>query len=104
MKTPILTNAQEMARQNPETFSAPDTFDLHTLEPGDMVKVCVQFQRQSDLCQGERFWVELAFVRGDILGGVIVNKLIHSDLHGLQELDKIKFHVTNVYSVHRIKG
>ena len=96
LKTPILTNAQEMARSHPETFDAPVN---PSLEPGDHVKVCVQFEQQSSLCQGERFWVELTAVKGDILEGVIVNKLIASDLHGLSEGDAIRFHAINVYSI-----
>jgi hypothetical protein len=96
MKTPILTNAQEMARQNPETFTIPDTQNLTV---GCYVKVCVQFEDQGNLCQGERFWVKLTAVKGDILEGVIINKLIAPHLHGLNEGDEIKFHVINIYAI-----
>jgi hypothetical protein len=72
-----------MARQNPKTFTVPDTDDI---KPGDSVKVCDD---------GERFWVTVTWRKGEILRGTIDNKLIGGQPYDYGDL--IEFATVNVY-------
>lgn len=60
--TEVFADAQQRARENPETFKVPSEQDLGSLRVGDLVKLC---------SNGERFWVELVSLTDDgQLGGV----------------------------------
>ena len=87
MKTPLLVNAQEMARQHPETFLVPSDTALATLCKCDLVKVC---------SNDDRFWVEIESRDGDVFVGRIDNELITT---GLRRDDRITFHRDNIYQV-----
>ena len=87
-KTPYI-NAQEMASHNPDTFAVPPLEDLRVmLETGCFVKVSTG---------GERFWVELTSIDGDVLYGRLDNDLTRTGTHGLECDDLVGFRMENVY-------
>jgi len=90
MKTPELINAQDMAKENPETFYAPSKEELDGVNAKDSVKVCAG---------KERFWVTVTKVNGEIVEGVVDNDLVCSDEHGLIYKDNIKFNKNNIYNI-----
>jgi hypothetical protein len=65
----MLRDAQEMAKQYPDTFEAPSQGALENLELGFLVKVC-----DSDIAH--RFWVELVKVDGEKLVGKVVSNQV----------------------------
>jgi len=101
MKTPILVNAAEMAKQYPESFQRPTQAELDHVKPGMFCKVCVL--RNSDRqvgvpTFGERFWVEIHSVTPN---GLIVGR-VDNDLDpacGLNIDDVIGLHRDNIYSL-----
>jgi hypothetical protein len=81
-------DAQEMARQHPDTFALPTPAELRKLEPGDIVKVCNKM---------ERFWVEIVGRDGQLFLGSVDNYL---DPAGpINYGDLIEFHACNVYEI-----
>jgi hypothetical protein len=87
-----LVNAEEMARQYPDTFEVPSSSVLRKLHKGDLVKVSKP---------GERFWVEIVSRKGNTFLGRVDNPLLFGDVgYG----DHIEFHACNVYSVYEADG
>jgi hypothetical protein len=90
-KTPkliALIDAQQMAREHPDTFQAPSNDTLQDLRPGDLVKVA-QIT--------ERFWVQVVERRDS---GVLLGKVDNHLLTGDAACgDLIEFHECNVYEV-----
>lgn len=82
-------NAQELARQYPDTFWAPSAADLALIAPGVYVKVAAG-------C--ERFWVEVTNIEGDCITGVVRNDLVNTRRHGYRWNDVVTFHSDNVYN------
>lgn len=80
-------NAQELHKQHPATFYAPDAQSLEKIEAGDMVKVCVN---------KERFWVEVIAVSAGAITARVVN---HPFIADLKYGDIIKFQPTHVYDI-----
>jgi hypothetical protein len=90
-----LVDAQEMHREHPDTFWAPDEELLARIKPGDCVKVCDG---------AERFWVTVTAVNGDDIVGIVENMLIGGLLeadfsHGLQLRDRIEFEKRHVFEI-----
>jgi hypothetical protein len=81
-----LVDAQEMARQHPDTFEVPSGAELRKLRKGDLVKVSNH---------AERFWVEIVSRDGDLFVGRVDNFLAGTVSHD----DLIEFHVCNVYDI-----
>lgn len=88
--SPILVNAEHMAKQNPDTFWIPQS--RHSLKAGDLVKVDTD---------GERFWCLIEKVVGGIYFAEVRNALLFTDGHGLEFGSKIKFAPDNVYQAMR---
>ena len=86
-------DAQEMHRNNPDTFWAPDEVTLKSIEPGHTVKVCANNE--------ERFWVRVTKVnsKGHIIGEVD-NDLVCTDIHGLSLHDTVKFETKHIYQIY----
>lgn len=78
-------DAQQMNKENPDTFWAPNQEELDSLEPGLYVKICEN---------KERFWVHLTEVDGDKLAGRIDNDLVFE--HSFKCDDEITFEKKNV--------
>ena len=97
MSKPIrFRDAQELAREHPDTFDAPSLSRLREqLKPGLLVKVCDG---------SERFWVILDTVEGDRLAGIIDNELRGHAGHGLNLGDRIEFEIRNVYDLDLPEG
>jgi hypothetical protein len=62
-----LSDAQELARAHPGCFWAPDDADRAWLQPGDSVKICRH---------GERFWLTVVEIEGDLIQATVDNSLI----------------------------
>jgi len=82
-------DAQEMARNHPNSFEVPDADELKGITTGAIVKVS---------CHDERFWVTVTSVEGDTITGTVDNDLV-LDGHGLSYGDTITFDKTNVYDI-----
>lgn len=87
----LLTDAQEMHKQHPETFEAPDLNELKKVKPGTHIKICVSDE--------ERFWVIVIRNFDNLFHGVVDNDLICSDVHGIHFNDVVEFSHKFVYSV-----
>ncbi|MEM3062568.1 MAG: hypothetical protein QW303_03350 [Nitrososphaerota archaeon] len=89
-------DAQDLKSRYPETFEAPDEFDLNNLMVGDWVKVCVG---------GERFWIKIKDIVGlghySKIFGVVDNDLLCSDTHGLSYGDRVVVEGRHVYDIQR---
>jgi len=81
-------DAQQMHKDNPDTFWAPNQEELDALRPGQYVKICEN---------RERFWVELEEVDGEKLVGRIDNDLVME--HSFKYNDIIKFEKKNVMGI-----
>lgn len=89
--SPVLVNAEAMARQYPETFGRPDPEALASVAPGWFVKVAAA---------GERFWIHVQEERtGGVLVGTVANDLLDVGGHGLRFGDCIAFSRVNAYDV-----
>lgn len=80
-------NAQELKKQYPDTFYAPEPEELQQLKPGDTVKVCA--------CQ-ERFWAEIVAIDDGMVTARVDNHLL---MRQLRYNDLIAFHLDNVYNI-----
>lgn len=92
----IITNAQEMARKNSDTFSAPKLKDLDAIEVGDFVKICVV---EDGL--GERFWLKVINRDHVFVTGFIDNDLVTTKSLEFGEMLKVK--LTDIYQIYRNK-
>lgn len=85
-----LVNAQEMAKQYPDSFTSPDQEELSKVSVGDSVKVCVNNE--------ERLWVEVTAVNGDgKFKGNIDNCPVVVDFLSLG--DPLSFKAENIYEI-----
>jgi hypothetical protein len=76
------TDAQEMHRRYPSTFSAPTQAELDAVRPGDYVLAAFNHI--------ERMWVLVTAVDGDTLAGTLSNQPVevprrHGDLVTLEK-------------------
>jgi hypothetical protein len=83
-------DAQEMQKKHPDTFEAPTTEKLNTIELGSLVKVCT--------CD-ERFWTKVIGIDNDTIVAVVDNDLVCTDRHGLILGDEITFEKKNIFSI-----
>jgi transcription antitermination factor NusG len=68
--TALLSNAQEMGRIHPDTFTAqPSLEQLDGLKEGDVVKICVNNP-------GERFWCIINSIKGETITAEVNNTLV----------------------------
>lgn len=98
LKQPNLADAQLMAIMHPETFEVPTHEELKAITVGDSVKVCATFNKTRQTT-GERFWVDVTSVDGDIITGEVNNDLLFTDVHSLSCGDTIQCHIHHVYSI-----
>lgn len=90
MKELKFVNAQEMAKQHPETFEATSLQKLEEIKVGYSVKVAT--------C-GERFWITVIDVKDNNIIRSIDNDLVNSNLHGLHYDDVITVEKDNVFQI-----
>jgi hypothetical protein len=90
----VLADAQELAAQHAETFTAPTKEDCRTVKFGDAIKVCVANQ--------ERFWVIVLAVMGDKFIGRVDNELTKTSL-GVKLNDRIEFTWKNVFDIQKME-
>jgi hypothetical protein len=64
-----LLDAQAQALKWPLSFFAPDDDERAALRPGDNIKVCRR---------GERFWLEVVEIDGDLIQAKVANELIYN--------------------------
>ena len=84
-------DAQQMAKEHPDTFEAPTKSNLNAIGQGSMVKVSI--------CK-ERFWVIVNSRKGYSIVGTVDNELINTNGHGYCLGDRIEFEIKNVFVVH----
>jgi hypothetical protein len=90
MKKVIFNDAQQMKKQHPDTFEAPDLEELDSLKIDDYVKVCAI---------RERFWVKITKIENDTITGTVENHLVLTHEHGLKADDVVSFEKKNIYSI-----
>lgn len=88
--TPIFVNAEEMARDHPDSFFVPEA--RHHIRKGDAVKVCRG---------GERFWTIVKSVKGGVITAEVNNVLVFEENEALELGTLIQFAPCNVYQVMR---
>lgn len=87
-----LIDAQAMASEHPETFSAPSSLDLSLIESGNPVKIC-----RND----ERFWVIVTDISDNTLTGEVNNRLTNNE--DLSLGDPIVFEKRHIYQIDMAK-
>jgi hypothetical protein len=94
--TPLLPfeDAEEMQKQNLETFFRPSEQELQSLKAGMLAKLCTG---------GERFWVIVIEVEGDKIRGVVDNELVRTETHGLKLNDLIEFEFRHIYDIDSVE-
>lgn len=85
-------DAQQMAKDCPDTFDAPAYSDTSMVRQGDHVKVCA--------C-GERFWVMVIDndVAAQRIVGTVDNALWDTETHGLSLGDVVELEYRHVYDI-----
>jgi len=84
-----LINIQQMAKEYPNSFKAPQDSELEKLKVGSSVKVCVDNK--------EKVWVEITSIKDSSLKGKIDVHPISLD--HISYGDNISFKKENIYSV-----
>lgn len=87
--TTKFVDAQEMHKNNPDTFDAPDNDELNAIKVGSTVKVCNE---------RERFWVTVTGVDGEKITGEVNNNLLDNDEYDLG--DPIVFEKKHIYDIY----
>lgn len=82
---PVLLNAEQMNRRNPEEFYIPKI--RHSLSRGNYAKICRN---------GERFWVRIVRVLDGYYVGAVANCLVVEDNKDLSLKSLIAFAPCNV--------
>ena len=99
----LLIDAQRLHSQFPDTFAVPSFDDIASLKSGDLVKIGVEFERDSGGHGGERFWVVVvaAFDKTSpaCLRGRIDNDLVCTARHGLGLNDEIDFDPQHILAI-----
>lgn len=85
-----LTDAQEMQRQHPATFSAPSESELALVTRGDWVKICRE---------GERFWVKVVAGIGKSLIGDVDSMLVNEGNADLAHGTRVRFEYRHIYQI-----
>jgi hypothetical protein len=84
-------DAQQMARDHPDSFEAPSPEELAALVVGDVVKVCDT---------QERFWTVIKeFKEDDVIVAEVNNSLISGQEFNLGDL--IEFKKCHIYAIHK---
>lgn len=92
MKSPLLVNADEMARQHPKTFTVPDDAARQALTIGDFVKVSIY---------GERIWIEVTQINEGLITGKVNSQPIRANLHGFKEGSLVEFCFANIFQIQK---
>lgn len=88
-------DAQQKAIDHPKTFEAPSISELDQIKAGVIVKICAE----NPFCTGERFWVEIKKIEGEIIIGTIENHLILTEQHGLAFGDAVFFERKHIFNI-----
>jgi hypothetical protein len=86
IKTPVLINAAQQARENPGTFHRETDAELQAVKVGDFVKVCDG---------GERFWVIVTKAEYPMFQGEVSSHLLFNP--SLKFGNVITFHADNIF-------
>ena len=82
-------DAQEVHKENPDTFEVPDSKKLENLKLGDTAKIC----------NGEeRFWVKITEINDDTIIGTVNNALVDTSKYNYE--DYVSFKKTHIYDIH----
>jgi hypothetical protein len=90
VRSPVLVNAAEMARQHPETFGRPSKQELDSIKSGSLVKVCDG---------AKRFWTEVISREGETIIAR-VDSMIGFGQQDYSYGDLIRFGADNIYDIH----
>ena len=88
-----LVNAQEMAQQNPDTFTVPTAEEMAAIEAGTYIKVCAE---------PERFWIRVESVNPDntFTGRVEQSDMVFTQRHDYKHDDEVTVKPENIYSIY----
>ena len=92
-------NAQQMHKENPESFYAPDETELENLNPNDFVKIGVRIFDKECSCDCERFWLEVIRIEDGVIHARVDNQLVFTEYHNVachDELIVSPHHVMNI--------
>lgn len=84
----MFVDAQQMAKEHPDTFSAPSQGELDAIKPLSIVKVCYD---------KERFWTTVLDVKGGKITGTVDNDLVLTEDFNYD--DMITFEKRHVYAI-----
>ena len=84
-------NAQEMAKEHPDTFEAPTIEELEGLKKDASVKVAIG---------GERFWAKIVSIDNGEIKATVDNDLLCTDEHGFKLGDTISFRKEHIYDIY----
>ena len=90
-----LTDGVEWNKKHPDTFWVPDETEKSSIKPGDFVKL--MFEGHPD--GGERMWVEVTSVNGEMLRGTLANQPVI--VGGVNYGSQLRFHASNVIDIDR---
>ena len=85
------TDAQAMAKSDPENFLCPTYVELALLDVGDIVKVCIG---------EEQFWTVIQSINDHKITASIDNELQHTEEHGLSIDDLIRFEKRHIHAIY----
>ena len=86
----VFVDARAQSRENPDMFERVAEDVIDSVSAGDLAKICAK---------GERFWVIVTSVAGDVLRGQISNYLHRTDQHGLKHEGFVTFERRHIYDV-----
>ena len=89
--SPELRDAQQMAKDHPDTFQAPSKDELDSLKIGSIVKVCAG---------GERFWTIIDSISGDDIVATVDNVLVFQKDFNVG--DAIQFQKKHIFDINEL--
>jgi hypothetical protein len=94
-----LADGAERNGQHPDSFLIPSESARHSLEPGDVVRQCFEYEYDDcDDIGGERMWVEITSVEDSNYVGILRSHTLFADdeIHFGQQITFLPKHVIDI--------
>lgn len=88
----VFLDAQAMHKASPSVHYAPPEEELGNIKTGDSVKIGYS---------GELFWATVESIDGNKVKASIEHGLAHTDYHGMEEGNVLKFHKKNIFKIYK---